>query len=146
MLRPPVVSQRLGWQGGQLCIKGAVAMAERLHLSEKFIGCTILAAGTSLPELATSAVAAYRRHSDIAIGNIIGSNIFNILAILGVSVTIRPAAYPPLFNIDMCFLIAGTVFLFVVMFLGTRRKLDRWQAVLMLIGYCAYTAYLLHCR
>jgi len=132
--------------GGRLCVGGAISLARQLDLSEKFIGSTIVAAGTSLPELATSAVAAYRRRSDIAVGNIVGSNIFNILAILGVSAVIRPALYPPGFNIDMYILIAASIFLFAVMFTGTRHRLDRWEAVLMLAGYAGYVSYLLYLR
>ncbi len=132
--------------GGRLCVEGAVALARQLHLSEKLIGCTIVAAGTSLPELATSAVAAYRKHSDIAVGNIIGSNVFNILAILGVSAVVRPAPYPASFNTDVYILIGATLFLFLVMFTGRRHKLDRWEAALMLAGYCGYVGYLLYYR
>jgi len=132
--------------GGRLCVGGAVSLARQLDLSEKFISSTIIAAGTSLPELATSAVAAYRRHSDIAVGNIIGSNVFNILAILGISVVIRPAPYPAAFNVDMYILIAATLFLFVVMFTGKKHKLDRWEAGLMLFGYASYVGYLIHWR
>jgi len=132
--------------GGRLCVEGAVSLARQLNLSEKFIGCTIVAAGTSLPELATSAVAAYRKHADIAVGNIIGSNVFNILAILGVSAVVRPAPYPPSFNTDVYILIGATLFLFLVMFTGKRHKLDRWEAALMLVGYCGYVGYLLYAR
>ena len=132
--------------GGRLCVSGAVSLARQLDLSEKFIGSTIVAAGTSLPELATSAVAAYRRHSDIAVGNIVGSNIFNVLAVLGVSAAVRPVPYSAVFNPDMYLLIGATVFLFVVMFTGKRHKLDRWEAMLMLLGYGGYVSYLLYFR
>lgn len=132
--------------GARLCISGAVVLARLLHVSEKFIGCTILAAGTSLPELATSAVAAYRRHCDIAVGNVVGSNIFNILAILGVSAVIRPAQYQTSFNVDTLILIGATLILFVVMFTGGRRRLDRWEALILLGAYGGYTAYLLYLR
>jgi len=132
--------------GGRLCVEGAVAMARQLELSEKFIGSTIVAAGTSLPELAASAMAAYRKHSDIAVGNIVGSNIFNVLGILGVSAVIRPAPYPASFNADMYILIGATLLLLLVMFTGKRHKLDRWEAVLMLFGYAGYVGYLLYLR
>jgi len=132
--------------GGRLCVGGAVALARQLDLSEKLISSTILAIGTSLPELATSAVAAYRRRSDIAVGNIVGSSIFNILAVLGLSAVIRPVQYPPIFNGDMYILIAATLFLFLVMFTGRRHRLDRWEAALMLGGYVGYVAYLLYLR
>lgn len=132
--------------GGRLCVSGAVALARQLNLSEKVIGCTIVAAGTSLPELATSAVAAYRRHSDIAVGNIVGSNIFNVLAILGVSAVIRPVAYPAAFNADMYVVIATTMFLFLVMFTGQKHRLDRWEAAVMLLGFGGYVSNLLYYR
>jgi cation:H+ antiporter len=130
----------------QMCVGGAVALAQRLGLSEKFIACTILAAGTSLPELATSTVAAYRRHCDIAVGNVIGSNIFNILAILGVSAVIRPAQYATSFNVDTILLAVATLLLFVAMFTGGKRRLDRWEAAILLLGYAGYTVYLLRLR
>ena len=129
--------------GGKLCVDGAVGLAKQFGLSEKFIGCTIVAAGTSLPELATSVVAAIRRRSDIAIGNVVGSNVFNVLCILGVSATIRPAPYNPLFNVDFAILIAGSLLLFGAMFSGGRHRLDRWEAALLLAGYGGYTAWLL---
>jgi len=132
--------------GGRLCVEGAVALARQLNLSEKFIGATVVAAGTSLPELATSAIAAYRKHSDIAVGNVVGSNIFNILAILGVSAVIRPAPYPASFNADLYVLTAATLLLLLVMFTGKRHKLDRWEASLMLAGYAGYVGYLLYLR
>lgn len=132
--------------GGKLCVDGAVALAQRFGLSEKFIGCTIVAAGTSLPELATSVVAAIRKRSDIAIGNVVGSNIFNILCILGLSTAIRPAPYNPLFNVDFAILTAGSLLLFGAMFSGGRHRLDRWEAALLLAGYGGYTAWLLSAR
>jgi cation:H+ antiporter len=132
--------------GGRLAVGGAVGLARGAGLSEKFIACTILAVGTSLPELATSAVAAWRRRCDIAVGNIVGSNVFNILFILGVSGVIRPVAYPSRFDVDLYVLIATTTLLFLTMFTGRRRRLDRWEAALILVGYCAYVAYLAHGR
>ncbi|HNY79915.1 MAG: calcium/sodium antiporter [Sedimentisphaerales bacterium] len=132
--------------GARLSLNGAVAMGRLLNVSEKFIGCTIVAAGTSLPELATSSVAAYRRHSDIAVGNVVGSNIFNILWILGLSAVIRPAQYQNSFNIDMTALIGATLVLFLVMFTGQKHHLDRWEALLLIMGYAGYTGYLLYFR
>jgi len=132
--------------GGRLCVQGAVRLATSLGLSQRLIGATIIAAGTSLPELATSAVAAYRRRCDIAVGNIVGSNIFNILAILGVSSLVRPAAYGSMWNQDASIMVAATVFLFLIMFTGHRHRIDRWEAVIMLLGYFAYVGYLVSCR
>lgn len=128
--------------GGKLVVDNAVSIAESLGVSEKIIGLTIIAAGTSLPELATSVVAAMKKNADIAIGNIVGSNIFNLLLILGVSSLIRPLDYNPAFNADIYLLSAGTIFLFLAMFLGKKSRLDRWQAAILLMIYASYTTYL----
>ncbi|RIW16354.1 sodium:calcium antiporter [Algoriphagus lacus] len=128
--------------GGKLVVDNAVSMAESLGVSEKIIGLTIVAAGTSLPELATSVVAATKKNADIAIGNIVGSNIFNIFFILGVSVVIRPMNFNPAFNADIYFLIGGSIYLFFAMFTGRRHRLDRWEAAILLAIYLAYTGYL----
>ena len=130
--------------GGRIVVNNAIELAEAFGVSEKIIGLTIVAAGTSLPELATSVVAAYRKNNDIAVGNIIGSNIFNIFLILGVSTLIRPIKYNISFNTDICLVAAGTIFLFMAMFLGGKRKLDRWEAGLLLIAYIAYTVFLIN--
>ncbi|MBK8808779.1 MAG: calcium/sodium antiporter, partial [Bacteroidales bacterium] len=98
--------------GGQLVVENCVSIAKKLEVSEKIIGLTIVALGTSLPELVTSIVAALKKNSDIAIGNILGSNIFNILFILSISSLIKPIPYNTKFNLDMYILIGGTVFLF----------------------------------
>lgn len=129
--------------GGSLVVDNAVAIAHHFGLSEKLIGLTILAAGTSLPELATSAVAAYRKNTDIAIGNVVGSNIFNIFFILGVTGIIRPTPYNRAMNFDIYVLGASTILLMVFMFTLNQRKLDRWEALLMLLAYFAYTAVLI---
>ena len=128
--------------GGKLVVDNAVAMAQSLGVSEKIIGLTIVAAGTSLPELATSVVASMRKNNDIAIGNIIGSNIFNIFLILGVSSMISPLSFNLAFNTDIYILIGGTIFLLLAMFMGKKKTLDRWEAALLLITYSGYTAYL----
>ncbi len=128
--------------GGKLVVDNAVAMAQSFGVSEKIIGLTIVAAGTSLPELATSVVASMKKNNDIAIGNIIGSNIFNIFLILGVSSLITPLDYTLTFNTDLAILGAGTLFLFVAMFTGKRKKLDRWEAAILLVSYLGYTVYL----
>ena len=129
--------------GGTLVVNNAVAIANHYGLSEKLIGLTILAAGTSLPELATSCVAAYRKNTDIAIGNVIGSNIFNILFILGLTGTITPISFNIAMNFDLYVLGAGTVVLMIFMFTINQRKLDRWESFLLLVGYIVYTVYLI---
>lgn len=128
--------------GGRLVVTNAVEIASLMGVSETIIGLTIVAAGTSLPELATSIVAALKKNNDIAIGNIIGSNIFNIFFILGISSIIKPLDYSIVFNRDLYLLAVGTVFLFMAMFLGKKKKLDRWEAALLLMTYVGYTIYL----
>jgi len=128
--------------GGQLVVVNSVEIANELGVSEKIIGLTIVAAGTSLPELVTSIVAATKKNSDIAIGNVIGSNIFNIFLILSISSIIRPIEYNPKFNLDLLILIGGTVFLFTSMLTGQRKRLDRWEAGILFGFYIIYTAYL----
>ncbi|MGV8962028.1 MAG: calcium/sodium antiporter [Candidatus Saccharimonadaceae bacterium] len=129
--------------GGQLVVDNGVKLATQLGVSEKIIGLTIIAMGTSLPELITSAVAAIKKNSGIAMGNIIGSNIFNILLILSISSLIAPIKFNPTFNTDLFILLGGTLFLFSVMFVGKRYKLDRWAAATLLVFYLAYTTYLI---
>ena len=128
--------------GGQLVVVNSVNIANSLGVSEKIIGLTIVAAGTSLPELVTSIVAATKRNSDIAIGNVIGSNIFNILLILSISGLISPIEYNPKFNLDFYILIGGTIFLLIFMLTGKRKRLDRWESGILLGFYLLYTTYL----
>lgn len=129
--------------GASLVVDNAVELAKSFGLSEKLIGLTILAAGTSLPELATSCVAAYKKNTDIAIGNVVGSNIFNVFFILGVTGLINPIPYNPALNFDLYVLMGSTVVLMIFMFTLNTRKLDRWEAALMLIGYIVYTVVLI---
>ena len=129
--------------GGRFVVINAVEIAKMLGVSEKIIGITILAAGTSLPELATSVMAAIKRNNDIAVGNIIGSNIFNIFLILSVSSLINPIKFNVVFNTDLYILAGGTIFLFIAMFTGKKKKLDRWEAALLLLSYSIYTVYLI---
>jgi cation:H+ antiporter len=129
--------------GGKLVVDNAIEIATNFGVSKKIIGLTIVAAGTSLPELVTSVVAARRNNSDIAIGNVIGSNIFNILLILSVSSIISPIEYNIAFNKEIYLLIGGTVFLFVAMFTGKKKKLDRWEAGILWAIFIAYTIYLI---
>lgn len=130
--------------GGRLITINAVEIARLLNISEKIIGLTIVAVGTSLPELATSVVAAVKKNNDIAVGNIIGSNIFNIFLILGVSSSIRPLDYSKGFNFDIYFLTLGTLILFIAMFTGKKKKLDRWEAFILLVLYISYIVFLIY--
>lgn len=128
--------------GGKLVVDNSINIATDLGVSQKIIGLTIIAAGTSLPELVTSIVAAIKKNSDIAIGNVVGSNIFNILLILAISSLINPVKYNPNFNQDLLILAGGTAFLIIAMFTGKTKKLDRWEALLLLSFYLIYTSYL----
>jgi len=129
--------------GGRLIVDNALKIATIFDVSEKIIGLTIVSIGTSLPELATSVVAAMKKNNDIAVGNIIGSNIFNIFFILGLSSTIRPLVYNIAYNLEFYFLAIGTIFLFMAMFTGKKKKLDRWEAAVLVVAYAAYVTYLL---
>ncbi len=129
--------------GGRLSVNNAVAIANSLGISERIIGLTIVAAGTSLPELATSAVAAYRKNSDIAIGNIVGSNIFNIFFVLAISALIHPLPYALSFNFDTTVLIGGTMLLLFFAYTGKKAIIDRWEGIVFVSAYIGYTAYLI---
>lgn len=129
--------------GGKIVVDSAVIMAATAGISEALIGLTIIAAGTSLPELATSIVAAIHRADDIAVGNIVGSNIFNVFWILGITSTILPLPFNSHINVDVLVAGAATALLFLSMFLGRRRRLDRWQGAVFLGLYLIYLAYLI---
>ncbi|MGQ1785052.1 MULTISPECIES: calcium/sodium antiporter [unclassified Saccharicrinis] len=129
--------------GGRFVVNNAIQIARMLSVSEKLIGLTIVSIGTSLPELATSVVAAIKKKSDLAIGNVIGSNIFNIFLILGISSIISPIDYSAAFNFDIGILIFSKVFLFIAMFTGVRKKLDRWEAGVLLLIFLGYLAFLI---
>ncbi len=129
--------------GGNWIVNGAILIAKQLGISEALIGLTIVAIGTSLPELATSAMAAYKKNPDIAMGNVVGSNIFNIFWILGVSALIHPISFTSIMNFDIYFLVFTTALLFTVMFIGKKHILERWQGVLFILTYVAYITYLI---
>jgi cation:H+ antiporter len=128
--------------GGNLIVNGAVQIASRLGVSQSLIGLTIVAIGTSLPELATSAVAAYKKNPEIAVGNIIGSNIFNIFFVLGLSSIIKPLPFNPSSNVDIGVVILASLLLFLWMFTGKKRSLDRWEGMIFLILYGCYITFL----
>lgn len=127
--------------GGQLTVNGAKGLARVIGLSETVIGLTVIAIGTSLPELVTSIVAARKGQNDIAVGNVVGSNVFNILFILGMSAAISPIVTDSYAIIDTCVLIAITLVTFL--FALPKRKITRPMGVIMLLMYVGYTAYLL---
>lgn len=127
--------------GADVAVDAATALARIFGLSERFIGLTVVALGTSLPELFTSVTAARKGNADIAIGNIVGSNIFNILFVVGLSAMIVPVPFTANFRIDTMVAFAAGVMLLLCS-LG-RKKLVRWHGVAMLLAYGAYFLYLL---
>lgn len=124
--------------GGDFTVDNAVKIAEFLGLSEKIISVTIVAIGTSLPELVTTVSAAIKKESDIAIGNIIGSNIFNMLAIVGVTALINPIVYNTSYNIDLYIAMFATFVLFLFQFIPPKNKMSRANGILYFSLYIAY--------
>lgn len=129
--------------GGKLLVDNAINLADLAGWSEMLIGLTIVAVGTSLPELATSLLAARKGQSDIVIGNVVGSNIFNIFWILGVTSTINPIPVSLSANFDIIFSLIATIVLFITMFIGKRHLLQRWQGGVFLLFYFLYIVYLI---
>jgi len=129
--------------GGKWIVAGAIQLAIYFGMSESLVGLTIVSVGTSLPELATSALAAYRGRVEIAVGNVVGSNIFNIFFVLGISATINPLPFNKTGNLDIFVgLIAGFL-LFLFMFTSHKRSLDRWEGFIFICCYVAYIVYLI---
>lgn len=128
--------------GGHLVVGEAVNIARVLGMSETVIGLTIVAIGTSLPELVTSVTAALKKENDIAIGNIIGSNIFNLLWILGLTSVITPIRFNESNNFDLILIIAASALLLIFMFNGKKHHLERWQGALFVAIYASYITYL----
>jgi cation:H+ antiporter len=129
--------------GGRWVVESAITIASNLGLSESFIGLTVVAIGTSLPELATSAIAAYKKQADIAVGNIVGSNIFNIFFILGTSAAILPLQFNSIMNFDVIVCVLTTIILFALIFIGKKHILERYQGGLMVCFYILYIGYLI---
>ena len=127
--------------GSRFAVNAATEIARILGMSERTIGLTIVALGTSLPELVTSVSAAIKGNADIAVGNIVGSNLFNILFVVGISSLIIPVPFAKAFIVDTIIIIASTVFLIAVS--ARKRKLPRWSGLVMLAGYAGYLVYLL---
>lgn len=128
--------------GGQMLVDSAVQIARQAGLSEALIGLTIVGVGTSLPELATSVVATLKKQDDIAVGNIVGSNIFNIFWILGLSATILQLPFNTAASIDVLVALGATMLLMGVMFIGKKHKLTRTEGILFLAIYVMYVGYL----
>lgn len=128
--------------GGDLAVDNAVEIANYFNISEKIISLTILAVGTSLPELVTSVMAAIKGNSDIAIGNIIGSNIFNMLLIIGVASLISPITYNTMYNIDMIVSIVAIVILAIFPMIKSKNEMSRVNGIIYLLMYVGYLGYL----
>ncbi|MFX3658099.1 MAG: calcium/sodium antiporter [bacterium] len=126
--------------GSSALLTGAVAVAEQLGVSEALIGLTLVAVGTSLPEFSISVIAAIRRHADVAVGNILGSNVFNLLGILGVSALLQPLpVHERILAVDQWVMLGAAVLLLI--FLHTGRRLSRFEGGLLLAGYLAYLVF-----
>lgn len=127
--------------GGELVVRGATAMAHQLGVSDAIIGLTIVALGTSLPELATSCIAAAKKNCDLALGNVIGSNIFNVFFILGVSATIHPL---PAYNgliLDAILVVVGAALVWLFVVATEKHEIKRWHGAILLAVYAIYLAY-----
>ena len=131
--------------GGQWVVDGAIIVANYFGLSEAFIGLTVVAIGTSLPELVTSAVAAYKKNTDIAMANVIGSNIFNLLWVLGISAIIKPVEFDPKLNVDVFILVgASCLILFSLVTSKVKNQMSKLTGILFLILYVAYISFLVY--
>ena len=128
--------------GGDWVVDGAIVIATNFGMSEAFIGLTVIAMGTSLPELVTSAVAAFKKDTDIAVGNVVGSNIFNLLWILGLSASIKPIPYSVISNSDIFMIIASSTALILAVVIGKRPIISRWEGFFFLVAYIWYISFL----
>ena len=127
--------------GGELIVKSAVDIASRCGVSQAIIGLTVVALGTSLPELATSIIAAYKHNSDIALGNVIGSNIFNVFFVLGTSATIRPLPTYDGIALDACVAALGSIVVWIAVKTDKGHKINRWAGAVLLLIYGGYLTY-----
>jgi len=128
--------------GSRMLVEGATRIAIDYGVSQAVIGVTLVAMGTSLPELAAAFVAALRKHADVALGNVLGSNVFNVFGMLGLTALIEPVGISPAFlDVDMWVMLGVSVLLIV--FLMTGSRLSRGESLILLAGYCGYVAFLL---
>ena len=127
--------------GGELVVRGATGAAKALGVSDAVIGLTVVALGTSLPELATSCVAAAKKNCDLALGNVIGSNIFNVFFILGTGAVIHPLPSYPGMWLDACMVILGSLMVMAFVYLNKNHEIRRWHGALMIAVYAAYLTY-----
>jgi len=129
--------------GGQLIVSGAISFAQYFNITETFIALTIVALGTSLPELAASAMAARKGKTDIAVGNVIGSNIFNLFWVLGLSAVIKPISFSAYLNIDFIVLFIITILLLFLIYSGKKNILGRGEGAVLIILYISYIVFLI---
>jgi cation:H+ antiporter len=127
--------------GGEVIVKSATSIAQSLGVSDAIIGLTVVALGTSLPELATSCMAAFKKNCDIALGNVIGSNIFNIFFILGTSACVRPLPGYKGLEIDAIMAALGSALVMLFVYTNKKRKIQRWHGAMLILAYVGYLAY-----
>ena len=120
-------------KGADLLVDGASSIARRLNISDLVIELTVVAFGTSMPELFVNIIASFKGNTDIAVGNVVGSNIFNIFFVLGISAGIKPLPFQPRNNLDIGVVVISSLLLF--MFTGKKRSLDRWEGLILLVSY-----------
>lgn len=130
--------------GGSLFVDGASGIARNLGVSESVIGLTLVAGGTSLPELATSIVAALKKNPEIAIGNVVGSNLFNVFFVLGCSASITPLHLTGITNLDLWVLIGSGILLWMFGLFFAKRTITRIEGSIMVLCYIAYTTFLIY--
>lgn len=128
--------------GGNWVVEGAISMATSFGMSESLVGLTIVALGTSLPELATSIMAALKKNTDIAVGNAVGSNIFNLLWILGISAVIKPLEFQVVSNDDIFMIIIASTMLILAVIIGKRTVISRWEGLWFVLAYIGYMIFL----
>jgi cation:H+ antiporter len=127
--------------GGELIVKSAVDLATRMGVSEAIIGLTIVALGTSLPELATSVIAATKHNSDIALGNVVGSNIFNVFFVLGTSAVVHPLPAYDGIQLDAWMAAIGSILVWLFVKTNKEREIKRWGGAILLLVYAGYLTY-----
>ncbi|UCG95378.1 MAG: calcium/sodium antiporter [archaeon] len=129
--------------GGKWVVEGAISIARFIGVSEFLVSATIIALGTSLPELTTSVIAAIKEDVDLAVGGVVGSNIFNIFWVLGITSTITPIVLPGFVNFDIFFLAFATFALFLFMFIGKKHELGKWEGAIFIALYLAYIIFII---
>jgi cation:H+ antiporter len=130
--------------GGVWVVDGAIHIAKEFGISESLIGLTIVAIGTSLPELVTSIIAALKKNADIAVGNAIGSNIFNLLWILGISALIKPLEFSVINNSDILMIIVASTLLIMAVIIGKKPIISRWEGGYFVLAYVLYMVFLIN--